>query len=181
MTPRRIRYRLGARLLRPLAREMQAAMDQTPPVEVPDPPPVGAPDTFRERQEWARKITERDALTMRIRWEKNAIGNLILLAGSWPHAGWQQVIHDRLRRMPTLHPFSSVYDVGHLERAAERIAGLEDRNRGLTDLVRRVYQHFIDIMPGDLADEIGTNLGMERRSMLTTTITDVSDEGWEAP
>lgn len=152
-------------------------MDLTPPVDVPEPPPVGAPDTFRERQEWARKITERDALSARIRWEKNAIGNLVLLAGSWPHDGWEQVIHDSLRRMPTLHPFSSVYDVGHLERAAERLDGLKDRNDGLTDLVHRLYRHFIDDMPDDLADEIATNLGMVRRSMLTTSST-VPDEGW---
>lgn len=179
---RAVRYRIGAWFLRPLIVKVARTAGETLRPQVPDRPSIGGDDEFDGVQAWAEGLTKRDAVSARVRAEQSAVRELYGLARAWPYNGWDQVTQDRLARegARNVNPISTVYDLdGNMHRYAERLHGLSVRNDGLVNLITRMYWHFIDDMPDELADELEQQLGMQRRRMLTTR--GVSDEGWDTP
>jgi len=142
----------------PVARQLQQTYRNVPNPK-PQMPVVGGED-FAEQQAWTRDIAGYNAVETFKRQASLTVGNLIGLAERWPLPGWQEAIDQSVNEFRSaVLPFHVVYDTGDLERHAERIYGLQIHNQGLADLVRRIFQHFINDMPDDLADEIEANLG----------------------
>ena len=172
----RLRYRLGARLLEPLVREMQLVYRKAPN-EKPVMPPVGGPD-FKAQQTWHRDIAAYNSLEAFKRHALLTIGNVIGLGRRWPLPGWEKQLLDSIDHFRSdVLPWNVTWDPGGLDRHAERIHGLKQRNQGLEDVLTRLYQHSIDDMPEELAADIEANLGWKRTTHLSRPVSS-GDEGW---